>query len=184
MFLTPLEGLVAATLYIPDVTGYPHSKEILEMKATGAHADEYSWVIAEVLRRRQLDWRPKKVVVIPSSELSSPRAGIEMFARRVAGRLGAEFTGGLRFIRPVQSQHKAESREARYSNLAGSMEMGTGLAGQSVMIIDDVATSLATLLEASRAVSASGAKRVSAAVAGRVCRLDDLADMGVLRRDG
>jgi predicted amidophosphoribosyltransferase len=184
VFLSPLEGLVAATLYIPEVTGYPHTEEILQMKATGAHAGEYAWVISEVIRRKHLGWNPRYVLAIPSAKSGTPRPGISTFAQAIARRLNAEFIEGLHFIRTVQSQHRAASREERYSNLANAMRMDHALAGRSVMIVDDVATSLATMLEAARAVQSARAGTVTAAVAGRVSRLETLASLGVLRAHG
>lgn len=184
MLLTRLDKMIAATLYIPEVRGYPHTQEILDLKATGAHAKEYAWVIGEVIKRKQLEWHPDYVVTVPSGETGTPRAGTATFAAAVARLLGAKYIEGLRFTRAVHSQHKTTGRAERFKNISNSMVMEGDLARKSVLIVDDVATTLASILEASRAVSASLPSEVNAAVAGRVSRLEALATVGVLKADG
>jgi predicted amidophosphoribosyltransferase len=182
--LSRLEGLIAATLYIPEVTGYPHTQEILDLKTSGAHADDYAWVITEVIRRKHLNWAPDCILTVPSGELGRPRDGTAKFAQAVARRLGAEFIGGLQFIRTVRSQHRMANRAERFRNIANSMAMEGELGNRSILIVDDVSTSLASMLEATRAVAAVGRGSVTAAVAGRVSRLETLVSLGVLKSHG
>lgn len=185
MFLNPLEGLIAATLYVPKVRGYPHTDEILRLKKNGEFATEYGWVIEQVIQRKRLDWEPDVIVAVPSAESSEPRPGISAFARAIAKRVDAELVSGLTFTRKVATQHRTVDRKQRFANLRDSMKADRKLvSGKQVMIVDDVATSLATILEAARAAKAGGASSVVAAVAGRDSSLDSLAKVGVLTANG
>jgi len=89
-------------------------------------------------------------------------------ARRLARRTGTTLaTRALRRARATPPQ-TGLSIAARRANVAGSfVAEPRALAGRRVLLLDDVATTGATLAEAARALRASGAKRVTlAAVAG------------------
>lgn len=89
-------------------------------------------------------------------------------ARRLARRTGTTLaTRALRRARATPPQ-TGLSIAARRANVAGSfVAEPRALAGRRVLLLDDVATTGATLAEAARALRGSGAKRVTlAAVAG------------------
>ena len=90
----------------------------------------------------------------------------EYLSRAVAARLGIEHRPSwLKRIRPTPSQTTL-TPSARRTNLRGAFRAGrrATLAGQSVLLIDDVLTTGSTAHEAARALRAAGAARVCVAV--------------------
>ena len=65
----------------------------------------------------------------------------------------------LRFVKVVLDQ-SGLSIEQRKSNLSGSMQASRDVLGQRVILLDDVVTTGATLLEAARAIAAAGGEVV------------------------
>jgi predicted amidophosphoribosyltransferase len=101
------------------------------------------------------------LVPAPSSPTSTRRRGyvpIELVAR--AARL--PLSRSLRSIRPVRDQAALTAVE-RAANVAASMAAAPGLAGRSVLLLDDVVTTGSTLAEAARAVRAAGGSVLGAA---------------------
>lgn len=99
------------------------------------------------------------VVAAPSAKGNFAKRGFvpaELVAQRVARRWRlAHLRSAIRFVRSVADQ-AALSISDRQTNLAGSMAASSALAGKSVLLVDDIVTTGATLLEAARAVSAAG----------------------------
>ena len=101
------------------------------------------------------------LVPIPSSKSNYLKRGFvpaKLFAKklnRVAGH-PAHVADELRFNRIVADQSSLDVR-SRALNLAGSMSGGTGLSVRQVILIDDIVTSGATILEAARAATEAGA---------------------------
>ena len=99
------------------------------------------------------------VVAAPSAKGNFAKRGFvpaELIAQRVARRWRlAHLRSAIRFVRPVADQ-AALSISDRQINLAGSMAASSALAGKRVLLVDDIVTTGATLLEAARAVSAAG----------------------------
>lgn len=63
-------------------------------------------------------------------------------------------------------QAKTKSREERRENIKGAFEVASNndLTGKNILLVDDVATTGATLFEAARVVKEAGAQKISAAV--------------------
>jgi predicted amidophosphoribosyltransferase len=99
------------------------------------------------------------VVAAPSAKSNFAKRGFvpaELVAQRVARRWRlAHMRSAIWFVRSVADQ-AALSISDRQTNLAGSMTASSTLAGKSVLLVDDIVTTGATLLEAARAVSAAG----------------------------
>jgi ComF family protein len=99
------------------------------------------------------------VVAAPSSKGNFAKRGFvpaELIAQRVARRWHlVHMKSAIRFVRSVSDQ-AALSISDRHSNLAGSMTASSSLAGKRVLLVDDIVTTGATLLEAARVVSAAG----------------------------
>lgn len=92
----------------------------------------------------------------------------ERIARPLARRLGIPFRSALRRRRPTRRQARL-ARAARLANPAGAFiaGRGEGVATARVLLVDDVATTGATLDAAARALLEAGAAGVTAAVAAR-----------------
>ena len=71
-------------------------------------------------------------------------------------------TDVLRLVRRPQDQLRL-GREARFANLEGGMAARIPLAGRRVLLVDDVVTTGATLVEAARCVQAAGGAVLGAA---------------------
>ena len=103
------------------------------------------------------------VVPVPTSRAAYRRRGfrvVDLVAKRAAVPVA-------RLLRParVTADQRGLTRDARQRNVAGSMR-ATDAAGCRVLVLvlDDVATTGATLAEAARALRAAGAEVVGAAV--------------------
>jgi len=71
----------------------------------------------------------------------------------------------------TRSEQKGLDREARAANLAGSMGVRGDIRGARLLLVDDVFTTGATILEGARALRAGGATVVGAAVVAATPRL-------------
>jgi len=88
----------------------------------------------------------------------------------VARTLGARFRPGLLVrVRPTAPQ-AALDREARLRNLHGAFRVAGPVHGQHVLVVDDVATTYATLSELRRVLETAGAREVRTLVLARTER--------------
>ncbi len=69
---------------------------------------------------------------------------------------------GLRKIKETEAQVKVSNRHARLNNLHNSFTASEEVAGKNIIIIDDVITTGATMIEARRALKEAGAKKIIA----------------------
>ena len=91
-------------------------------------------------------------------------------AREIAALSGARFVpDALRRVRATAVQD-GMTVEDRAANMAGAISATRPLTGQSVVVVDDVMTSGATLTAASGACLEAGAKQVSVLVLARVAK--------------
>ncbi|GAB78350.1 Predicted amidophosphoribosyltransferases [Austwickia chelonae] len=94
------------------------------------------------------------------------REAVRRLPPAMRSRLGPEGEGcqarGLRVVRAVSDQAGLSAR-ARAGNVAGAFAGAEVLAGATVVVVDDIVTTGATLAEAARAAWAAGAVAVSAA---------------------
>lgn len=102
-----------------------------------------------------------EIAVIPTSRAAFRRRGydpVQLVLRR------AGFPRSDRVIVPVRrtSQQKTLDRTARGANVALSLRAPRGLTGRRFLLVDDVATTGATLLEAARAIRVAGGEVVAA----------------------
>lgn len=115
--------------------------------------------------------RPDAVVPIPLTPWRYRSRGFnqaELLAAPVATALGVPLLSRAlrkRLRRPPQA---ALGREERLRNAVSAYDCVGGVFGRAVLVVDDVATTGATLADAARALTAAGARRVSGLVVARV----------------
>ncbi len=105
------------------------------------------------------------VVAVPMHRLKRRARGYnqaEMLARPLAKRLGIRFCKDvLTQFRENKSQH-LQQREARAKNVAGIYRLGksASIKGKTILLVDDILTTGATLRECARVLMSGGAKAV------------------------
>lgn len=116
--------------------------------------------LAEILSPWAASVQSPILVPVPSSRENYKKRGFtptKLLGKRVCRETSQScvLVDALRFQRKVVDQAHLDS-EARRGNLSGSMLSDSRVAGRQVIIFDDVVTTGATILEASRAVTAAG----------------------------
>ncbi len=101
------------------------------------------------------------LVPMPRTRRSAVERGYDP-VRVLLRRARLPVTPGLRLVRRPRDQ-LGLGRDARFAHLEGTVRASARLAGQRVLLIDDVVTTGATLAEAARAVTAAGGTVVGAA---------------------
>lgn len=130
------------------------------------------------------------LVTVPSARAAVRRRGFrpveELVRRSGVGRdsvrpRGRPVRGGLVLVREVADQAGLGVEERRV-NLEGALRASARLAGRHVLIVDDVLTTGATLLEARRALEAVGARVEGAVCLAYTRRRDGRGEPQVTRR--
>lgn len=177
---SPVDGLVldrvvAATLYVPEVIGYPHTQEILALKDDGSHAAAYAGVLKSVLADEGIDYSSAALVPIPVTFERPQLAGPRALAKALSGELGIPVRHVLTFTRFVQSQ-KGLNREEREANVRDSMNGAKNPHRSTILLVDDVVTTGNMMREGARAVRAASsvAQTVVGVAAGRDASLKTL----------
>jgi ComF family protein len=90
----------------------------------------------------------------------------ELLARELGGRIGLPVLDLLERAKATKPQWDLD-KESRLKNLAGAFTAGAETKGLSLLLIDDVCTTGASLEECGRALHRAGAERVAAFVFAR-----------------
>lgn len=97
---------------------------------------------------------PENVLVVPIPPHEGNVSLIDMFASRFARHFGYDYQHDvLNWMRDVRPQHRIHEKERRFSNVAQSLRLKSGIVSgyEKIIVVDDITTTGATLLEASRA---------------------------------
>lgn len=105
---------------------------------------------------------------VPTARAAHRRRGYDPVALLLK-RAGLHAATPLRSVRD-HAQQKSLDRERRRSNLAGSMRARVPLTGRVFILVDDVVTTGATLLEAARAIRVGGGEVLSAVALANTAR--------------
>lgn len=117
--------------------------------------------MGHVVAERYRDYSSIALLPVPSSRASVRRRGVNlgaMLAARVSRNCGLPVDRGLKLVRDTADQ-RALGAEQRFANLHGSMRYQPR-GEHRLVIIDDVTTTGATILEAFRAVREAGGHAV------------------------
>lgn len=112
------------------------------------------------------EYPPEVVTWVPSHwrrRLLRGTDHAQVIAERLAGELSLGLEGLLRRVRNTPPQVRL-SRTARIENVRGAFEPTCALAGETVLLVDDVTTTGATANEAARQILDAGAGHVQLAV--------------------
>ena len=131
---------------------------------------ELATPLAELLANLLADLPGKVVVVsIPTTCLHNRQRGFDhmkLIGKELARLLGADYRATL--ARQHQVSQRGLSRTSRLKNAKGSFALALPVVSDvTYVVIDDVFTTGATMLEATKLLKQAGAKRVIAAV---ICR--------------
>lgn len=132
------------------------------------------WTIGEWLGEQLADEPPVAeavalagaVVPVPLHPWRMFRRGFnpaELIARQLVRGTAVPVVSGLRRVRSTEVQSRQVSRAGRAHNVAGAFRARTGLP-ERVLLIDDVLTSGATVIECARAMKKAGVKHIDVAV--------------------
>lgn len=130
------------------------------------HAALLGTLMAQCLADRWGD--PLDLIVwVPLSAKGLSRRGYdqaELLARRVGELSGLPVVRALEKVRDTRTQSHIQGDSARRANVSGAYRClpGADLAGKRVVLVDDVATSGATLTECALCLRVAGADRVTA----------------------
>ncbi|MCA8971736.1 MAG: ComF family protein, partial [Planctomycetes bacterium] len=129
--------------------------------------------ICRGLPRRCPRYRRAVVVPVPLARAKRRRRGFnqaEVLAERLARRLDVPSVRALRRVRDTATQGSQTSIAARQANVAGAFALRWSAgrrASPHVVLVDDVATSGATLCECARVLRRAGCGRIDAIVFAR-----------------
>ena len=163
---TKLSGIVIAASY----QSRPVKEMIHNLKYCGLV--ELSEHLAEILCQKLYSFDLMRYIVVPVP-LHKKRLNWRGFnqsaliVQHVAKKLGLEYVDCMKRLRDTKPQVTLKRGERR-ANVAGAFECKSSIVeGKNILLIDDVATTGATLLECAKALKSAGAKKIIAAVVAR-----------------
>jgi ComF family protein len=154
--------LAPACFYEGPVPALIHAFKYGKMEKVGTML---SSLLIAYMEHLPYDFSQALVACVPLHPLRRRMRGFnqsELLARAVASHFSLPYADLLRrtsFTRPQASQHSAQERQR---NMRGcfALREGAALRGRTVIVVDDVSTSGATLHEAARTLKSAGARRI------------------------
>ena len=134
----------------------------LKYRSVRAIAPELAQLLAQYMTRRPIAGDLLAPVPLHSRRLRSRGYNQSALLAEELGKLrGLSVNEGLVFrTRDTPPQVQAASRQQRRSNVEGSFQCNTGLSGEAVILVDDVATTGSTLSACAAALKDAGAGSV------------------------
>jgi hypothetical protein len=133
--------------------------EIADSMSSAVLASAASGKVFDRLVEEKVSARDFCVMPIPSGRAALARRGfdpVSSLAKLVARRLGVTLHRGLRLVRETKDQRSLDVRE-RAANLGGAMRFTSSTEScGNVLLLDDVVTTGATILEGRRALEMAG----------------------------
>jgi len=126
---------------------------------------------------RGLDWYVDMIVPIPLGRQRYKDRGynqVGMIARPLSLALGVRFAPKMLIRRKETRTQVGLTRQERLENVREAFEVGTEARGKSILVLDDVSTTGATLSSSAKALYSSGAKDVFALTVARALPHHDL----------
>ncbi|OGZ44921.1 MAG: hypothetical protein A3C84_01040 [Candidatus Ryanbacteria bacterium RIFCSPHIGHO2_02_FULL_48_12] len=164
-----LKGVTFATSYqddlVRDIIGHLKYYRIkgLAHPMGELAAGQFARVEAHILKNRD----ETRMIALPLHKRRRRERGFnqsELLAQTISERLGISLLPGdtLVRIRSTPPQLSMKSRAARLENLRDAFAVQTTneITGKTILLVDDVSTTGATLNEAARALKAAGAREV------------------------
>jgi ComF family protein len=128
--------------------------------------DALASLLAEVLP----DTRFEAVTAVPMLRAKQRRRGYnqaELLARALGRRIGVRCDMTLLRARGERAPQSTLARRERAANVHGAFAAGADAAGKSILVVDDICTTAATLRACAVALSDAGAGRVCAVTVAR-----------------
>lgn len=126
---------------------------------------------------QELNWNIDMIVPIPLGRQRMKQRGynqVAMIAKPLAMALGARYAPTILMRRKETRSQVGLSKIERRTNVQDAFQAGTGVAGKTVLVMDDVSTTGSTLSSSANALYAAGAKDVYALTAARALPHHDL----------
>lgn len=159
----PIDGIVwAFSFRAPVIRGVIHD---IKYKRRQDEVELLAPYLEKVISRTPLP-HDSITVPIPLHPRREKQRGYNQ-AERIATHIGrAPHTTVLSRIKDTEPQARARSKEERFSHIQGAFAIinNENLSNKSFLLIDDVATTGATITEAARTLKQHGAEKVYAAV--------------------
>lgn len=101
------------------------------------------------------------IVPVPPTDPGREHQPVNLFAEELGAKLGRPCWQALRKTRKTQQQKNLRhSTEEQIRNVHGAFEVTHSVAGQSLLLVDDILNSGATLMECAHTLKMAGAKSV------------------------
>ena len=156
------EPIYAAGIALSFYGGTPAGEAIHACKYGASPQPFPDWLVgqsASLIQQRFAGEPLDGITPIPSTVSGSL---VEDFAKRLAARLSIPFVPALRKVRQTQPQKEFSNSVQKAENIKGAFECAAPVQGKTLLIVDDVYDSGATLKEAGRILKRAGAGRLYA----------------------
>ncbi len=151
------------------VTGYDNQavREMiwrLKYSKKSGYAEPLAGVLAQAVGKIDLNWQKFTIVPIPLSRERLASRGFnqsELLSEKLAEKIGLSVDRNLLIrIKNTRPQVELEDHEQRKNNVAGAFAATGDAEKKNYILIDDVSTSGATMLEAAKTLKKAGARNI------------------------